>query len=347
MSESNLPSTSTGGPAGGQVLDLMNEPALQMDASQFFEAQSENIGQGEVQIARLAMIQPQSPEITQRVSGYEQGMIVDNKTRQILSTFGPPPWMIAKGIQPKELTPRHYLEVALIFKLMNEYIKWIKIEDRVEGGDNWEFKTLDATDPRVIDGCYPPVGRWGTRGEDTSPPVTENRNILLLPLDDEGKMKTFCTIGTFSRTSAQAGKDLTKFIETQRLQDLFPWSTSCYLTTIQKTEGRKTWMEYQMFPGRPILRKNDQRKDMLCPPFGIDIVRTCMTMGVALMDKTHGRTMQSNLLNAQIGDDATVVSHDASNGTEAGQVSKPADPFGDLDVGEGDEGTPPEVGDKF
>src|SRR6185295_10047736 len=104
---------------------------------------SQNTLASDIRIARLAIVQPQSVEVTTQVPGYQQGMIVDSVTREVLSTFGKPPWFEGK-VPADQLTNTHYLLGAFVFKLPTEYIEWIPPADRKEGEQRWRLKTLDA-----------------------------------------------------------------------------------------------------------------------------------------------------------------------------------------------------------
>lgn len=220
-------------PARETQLAKKIEPEL---LRQIRDAISRNVDATERRISRLAILQSKSPEIDDKVQGYEEGMLIDNQTREVLSTYGKPPWLLDKNIPEANLQPIHYLPFVSVFKLPTEFIKWIKKEEREEyrrthpgHTDDWEFKTLDRNEPRVKAGIWESLG-GSYKGK--KPPVTDNGNFLILPLDLVEKIaKSYFTVATFSRTSAKTGHTLTNWMETSGMQDIQPWERVYYLWT--------------------------------------------------------------------------------------------------------------------
>lgn len=205
-----------------------------------------NTSESEIRISRLAIMQPQSPEITGQQMGYKPGMLVDSITREVLTDLGLPPWLLQKGVPEADLKPMHFALIVPVFKLPTEYIKWVKRNERKEGMDRWEFKTLDKNDPRVKAGVWKSLGgTFGLKPEDKgkAPPVTDNCNYLCLVIDPKtGKPKTNFLVATFSRTSAEAGKQLATALAANKMQGLMPWGCTFWLYT----EARQ-----YMQPGEP------------------------------------------------------------------------------------------------
>lgn len=191
--------------------------------------------ESEFRVSRLTIAQPGTPEISEQRAGYKSGMLLDSLTREPLTDFIKAPWLIERGVKEEDLQPLHCALIVPVFKLPTEYIKWYKRDERQPGQDRWEFKTLDRNDPRVKAGVWKSLGgTFGTDPKDKgkAPPVTDNCNYLCLVIDPKtGLPKCNFIVATFSRTSAEAGKQLTTAIGTNRMQGHMPWDRCFWLYT--------------------------------------------------------------------------------------------------------------------
>lgn len=249
----------------------------------------------EIQIARLSMMQGLSPEIAQQIAGYKLGQIVHSVTRQVLSQPLKQPWNVDRGVPENELSVVECLPIIPVMKLPTEFMKWIPRDQRVQGGPNFEWKTLDQNDPRVREGVFQKRGGlWGTKpehrkpdGKVIAPPVTDNINYLVMPIDFAKKvvMCNFC-IATFAKTSIQAGIDLTGEVDINKMvYNVRKWERLMYLWTANGTDGKNTWKEYRL-TGGPVLQK-----------FAPDLIQLAAAMALWLSDKDSGRVRQEALLN--------------------------------------------------
>lgn len=275
------------------------------------QAIAENTTQGDIRISRLAIAQPLTPECAQQSPGWKQGMIFDNLTREILSTYGKPPWLLANGVKEDELQLCHYLPVAFNFKLPSEYIEWIPKAEQVDGGERWKFKTLDINDPRVKKGI------WVSQGGNfmgKKPPVTINTNYMLLALDLALKMPLgYFRVGSFSRTSAQCGQTIASILQSHQLQNLRPWDRVYYLYTVRHDKPQTHYV-LQLARG-PLL------KDVMEPYVG----QMCLEMGKSLSGP-QGKIFQTVVINsASFGEDDG--HEEVSTGNSDTTQSASEDPF--------------------
>lgn len=262
---------------------------------QAFDANVNN--ESEMRVSRIAIAQPGTPEIAESKPGYKSGMLLDSITREPLTDFIKPPWLIERGVKEEELMPVHAALFVPVFKLPSEYIKWIKREDRVAGGKRWEFKTLDKNDPRVLAGVWKSLGgTFGTQEADKGkpPPVTDNCNYLGLVINPtDGLPKANFLVATFARTSANAGKVLTTALGTNRMQGMMPWDRTFWLWTELKP--------YQK-PGEPkptfsniihVVRGPESRKILQLPAY-----EQVLSMARALSAPSTGIILQTAFINA-------------------------------------------------
>jgi hypothetical protein len=284
----------------------------------------------ELKIARLCMMQAKSPEIDDNVPGYQQGMIVNAMTREILSQRQIPPWLLARGVKEEELAGKevHACLMLPVFKLPREFIKWIKREDRKDGDAPYEFKTLDGTDPRVRAGVWKNHGgTWGIAPEERkkAPPVTINCNILFMPISLEtGLAIDSFVIGTFAKTSADCGQVITTAMENCRVEQIPPWGRAMWLYTKKETwaaPGGKTntAFVYQATRG-PLL------KDIAEGVTKREVEPMVIGMVKALMDKQNGVAFQQMLLNA-----SDLDGEEEAAGTEGDAANHATPAAGDPD----------------
>jgi hypothetical protein len=273
-----------------------------------------NTTASDIRISRIAIQQPLSPEAAAQTAGYEQGMIFDNLTREVLSVKASPPWLLEKGVKPENAQPLHYCLMAWNFKLPSEYIKWIPRDDQVPGGNRWEFKTLEPKDPRVVEGVWKSHG--GTY-EGKKPPVTINTNYLGLVIDPDLKIPNgYFRVATFARSSAGCGSTLASILQAHRLQNQKPWDRCYYLYTALKTVPKPHYV-FQLARG-PLLKE-------VAEPF---VAEQCLAMGKSLVGP-NGPLFQTMLINAASLDaDDSHDDHEVSSGN---QQSASDDPFVDPD----------------
>jgi hypothetical protein len=245
---------------GKDYLDTMDKATL----DRIIQTSRDNTGEGELKFSRMAILQPQSPEITKRSPGYQQGMIVDNRTRVVLSQYSQAPWLLASGVPANELPSVNWMLYIPIIKLPAEYIKWKKRQ--TEGIGMW-WKTLDPGDARVRAGCYPPVGYYGKKPEHkgVAPPVTDNTNYFGLvakvdvATDSANPLKKVWTnpslvggpfVTTFAKTSKGTGQMLTQLLEQHTNTRNQPfWAAPQFIYTKMEEEGTNTWYEYKVAIG--------------------------------------------------------------------------------------------------
>ena len=276
-----------------------------------------NTSQTDVRFSRLAILQPNSPEIAETQPGYQAGMIVDNVTREILSTYELPPWLVGK-VKDEDLKPVHCMLMLLVYKLPKEYMKWIPRSEQQEGGDRWEFRTLDPTDPRVLDGCWKATVPGG-RFKGKKPPVTDNNNFMILPIDRHLKMPNGnFRVATCAKTSSACGRQIAGILEGHAMQGITPWGRAYYLWTKRDKNEHGVFFTLEIARG-PLLHE-------VCEPF---VDKMCFGMGRALSDPETGEMFQSIVINSADfdGDD-----HSDSTGNSDTTISQDeADPFATVD----------------
>lgn len=281
----------------------------------------------EVKIARLALLQALSPEIKNSIPGYKQGQMVNSVTREILSQSILPPWLLAKGIKEEELSVREILGVIPVMKLPSEFMKWIHRDDRKPTDVlPYEWKMLDGNDPRVLEGVWPKRGgKWGTdkenhykpNGKMKPPPVTSNINYLFMALDATKKLGRGFVIGTFSRTSENAGAMLTSQVADNKLFGLRPWGRIFYLWSgEERNEKEDVYKIYQVAAGEPVAE------------FNKDLLKMVESM-VVMLSGEKGRLLQEGLLNvADVSDEvAGAEKHGGDGEVSTGNSPAVEDPF--------------------
>ena len=255
------------------------------------DGMSKNTGDHELRTSRMVICQPQAKEVIKKLPGFEQGMIMDNLTKECLSTFGLPPWMLKAGVEESKLSKVHYVEVLFTYKLPSEYIKWIPVKDRKEGDEMWEFKTLDINDKRVQEGIWKSSGGKFTGDK---PPVTDNCNFLVLAMMEGQRIPNgMHRVATFSRTSSPCGKMVTSNLNALKMQRKFPWAKSFYLWTKMEENTEGIFFTFQLAQGRPFAEASEQ--------YVWDIQ---MEMGKALSAKGSGELFQNMMINSAHLEDA-------------------------------------------
>jgi hypothetical protein len=263
------------------------------------EAQAKNIGLGEIKISRIAIGQPGTPEIAGKQDGYKgmEGCFLDNITREIISTHGKAPWMLAKGARPQDLADIHFLPVVPIFKLPIEYAKWPNLEERKAGQRIFHWKSLDVTEARVREGLWAPKGTLKSE-KGVPPPVTEHINWLVQPLkvDMSGEKPVLypngnVMIASYSRTSFPAGQAMTRNVETLKAnKHLSAWYQVQYIWTPDKPEQNEkgTFYVADVAPGPMLTEVRDGRA----------VRDLAKNLAMKFADPSNGRSMQELYLNA-------------------------------------------------
>lgn len=276
-----------------------------------------NIKEGEIRISRLALCQPQSKEITKSLPGYEKGMILDNLTREVLSTYDYPPWMVAAGVEVSKLQKVHFVPVLFVFKLPTEYIAWVPKTEQKPGDPRWTLKTLDINHPDVQKGIWKSKGGSFTGKK---PPVTDNTNFLLSVINTEFKVPngTF-RVGTFSRTSSACGQTVTSMLVASKMQSQYPWARAYYLYSKQEENEHGVFYTFQLAPG--------PKFSDIAEPF---IAQMHKDMALALTDKANGKYFQMTMINSahlEEDDEVPNTGDGATDGSEGAATT--ADPFAD------------------
>lgn len=249
------------------------------------QASGQNTNANEIQISRLAIMQKNSPECEDNNPAYKDGMLVDNKTRVIYSTYGPPPWLTEKGLDPANIEAVHYVRFLPIFKLPNEFIHW---KNRSTEGTGFHFKTLDEKDPKVRAGSFPPFGHWKPdpqNPQQKSPPVTNNINYLGVLINEAGQVISDYIIATFAKGNTNVGKKITTALQYVTANKKPYWSFCVGLFTYwNKVEKGSYWAldsaVVKQFPKDP------------------KTMKMCRDVAMYLADKEKGAERQEGFLNA-------------------------------------------------
>lgn len=319
----------------GALVTPQEEPEI---LKQINEAMSKNIDASEMVISRVAILQPNSPEIAESVPGYKAGMLVDSQTREILTINIKPPWLVGQ-VDESELRPIPIMPFVNVFKLPTEFIKWIPRNEREafraahpDHKFDWEWKSLDRNDPRVREGVWPALG--GTFAG-RKPPVTDNSNHLILPLNMQEKLPlSNFMVQTFSRTSAPTGKTMTSHIASLKMQNLRAWDRVFYLYTTQEKNNDGTFFVTR-------LAKGPLTKDCV-QSFVLDQI---LSMARALSEPTSGPMLQTILINsAHLGGEHGTDESSASGGVSTGNQD---DPFAPDAAGSAVEGKAAEPAKQF
>lgn len=262
----------------------------QINAQMLAEADKafqENIDQREIRMSRLSICQGTTKEIAMQVEGYSLGQIISSGSRQVLSKKGPPPWLKGKTAPGQNVAPCHYLAVIPVMKLPTEYVEWVPKTEQKEGEPAIRFKSLNQNDERVKAGTYKTQGGSFDPGpNNNAPPITTGINYLFLPFDEETKqIKEGFIIGTFARTSAPTGSQLTTLITNMRTQKKYAWDCVYYLYTAPKPTKKGTTQIYQVAFGG--LTKE------ICPEHYSMALQMAITLSTA-----EGKQLQELMLNA-------------------------------------------------
>lgn len=286
--------------AAGTVIIPAQQPAnaitvLDRETMELLDgALAENTFEGELSFSRLGIAQPLTPEVGAQESGWSAGQLFDNVTREIYSDKDYPPWLVEKGVDKDAMSKVHFCLFLPIFKLPTEFILW---KDRKTEGNGFHWKTLDRSDPRVVEGVWPrDGGTWGTRkeqqkpdGKSLPPPVTTNANYLGVVLDwRDGLAKSSPLVATFSRTSASAGSKLSNFLQRHRMQQLPIFGKTYWFTTRAKphAETNSTYHVLNVLPGRKTVDVN------------AEMLKLSLPIARKLADPKTGRDFQERIINA-------------------------------------------------
>lgn len=248
-------------PAASQGGELAEAMLSKEDLALLTTEMEGNISEYSVKHARLAIVQPGTPEVTEQVPGYKAGQLMTNTEKQVISMYTKQPWLLGNtGVNADELKLVNCLEVLCCFKLPDEYIQWVPKAERTEGEGLWKFKTLIRT-PEVINGLPDwRGGKWRKSDTQPSPPVTENCNLLIAPLNQAGDFSMAPIVASFSRTSFKTGEKLVNACRQHRHMQL-PWHGRTYWlwTEFQDKEKGKYW-RLRMSRGRPLTELPDWRE---------------------------------------------------------------------------------------
>lgn len=259
------------------------------DLQDIDSALQSNIEFGEIQISRISIAQPGTPEVAGNEDGWSGGMLFDSMSREIVTLNEKPPWMIAKGVSESELKPRPFLPVVCIFRLPSEFVKWPDKDERDQGMKNFHWKDLDVQSPRVREGLWKPKGTWQGTG---APPVTEHLNILTMGLNMDASIRTNLLVNSFSRTSFRTGQKLVTSLNQHRMTKLPWWGRVYYLFTEAKKNEKNQTYYVLMFAKGPKLEDFGLREN------AIEVFQNSYEQAKLLADKTSGREYQEMMINA-------------------------------------------------
>lgn len=267
-----------------------------------YGASDQNVDNSEIQISRIGIVQPTSPEVTGQVEGWRGGMLYDNVLREVISYPLKQPWLKYKGVEESALRTVDSLIFLPILKLPTEYVKWPSKEERAGGQKAFHWKTLDVKEERVREGIWP--NRGGTWKGKGSPPVTEHMNVVGAALDVNGGIKSLPIVLSFSRTSYQTGRKFTTFCQNLKLRGLPWWGVPQWLFCDKKVEEQGTYFILR-FANGPTLQQ--------LFPEG-DVAKTlhteCFKLARELANPETGRAFQENLISAAV---FATEDHDSDN----------------------------------
>lgn len=285
------------------------------DIASMYGSLNENVDQkAEVQISRLNIVQPLTPEVAQGIKGYAPGQIMDGKGKTIRSFLLPQPWLEGK-VEVSEREKVWCMPFLTVGKLPTEFTKWNSEEARKLDPKlpRIDWKTLDVNDPRVKEGVYRNRGgTWGTpqRPETIGqkPPVTDAINFLIVPLDPQYALQCSFRIATFSRTSAACGRSLTTTMQERGVLRQVPWFYIQWLYTKRKQNPQnQTYYVLEAAHGIPMMDANPSLM-----PIALDIFNT-------FFRKPGYKELQNSLL--QITEDEV---QDEDHGDDDGTATAPA-----------------------
>ena len=307
----------------GALAELM---ASQGDLALYNAAMDENVSAASVRHARLAIVQPGTPEVTEGIPGYKAGMLMTNTEKAVISRYCKMPWLLQQpGVKEDDVPLANVLECLVVFKLPDEYIAWTRREERKEDEGLWKFKTLIRTKD-VLDGLPDwRGGKWKKSDQQPSPPVTENCNLLLVPLNADGNFLMGPIVASFSRTSFKTGEKLVNACRQHRHMNL-PWHGMTYwLYTEFRSEEKGKYWRLRYARGRSLTDLPDWReKNKAC----IDICRALCDPAATEQKyedgklkgqfKSLGRVRQEQLISAAVlGDESHDDHEDEAGGDDS------------------------------
>lgn len=304
----NLTAASSGGAIGELDYDALMASG---ELDNINKANEENIEEGEIQIPRLSIAQPGTPEVASNEEGWIGGMLYENINREVVTTSGKPPWLLQKGIPAADLKTAPYLVFVPIFRLPTEYAKWPSKEERDAGQKIFHWKTLDKADPRVREGVWPPVGTFSGEG---APPVTSHLNILGMILNEQGEIVVPMIVVSFSRTSFKTGNKLVTACQIQnKMAGKLPfWGRVFYLfTEPKKNDNNQTYYILRFAKGRKLVEFTQN------PDQGKQLFMQCYKLAKELAEAKDGigRRRQERIINA-----AAFTEYDAPEGSGGGEA---------------------------
>lgn len=250
-------------------------------------AMDDNRQDGELQLSRLALLQPTGKDSS--ALGNKPGMMVDSRTREVLSDYIKPPWLVGK-VSADEIQSKHCCLIMPVLRLPNEYIQW---KDLKTEGRGMHWKTLDSSDPRVIAGVWPKNGGvWGTIEEqkNVAPPVTININFLNIIVDIETKSaKGNFIVTTFCRTSYGCGETLINHVESHKMRGLMPWGCCYWLHSLAKSNPATNDSVYHVF---------QVARGPVSSIYAPGLIPAAQKMALYLADIRTGKQNQQRLINS-------------------------------------------------
>lgn len=304
------------------------------DLAVYAGAMQDNISSASVRHARLAIVQTNTPEVSDGMPGYKAGMLMTNTEKQVLSNYIKMPWLLGTGINADEVKHVHCLQILPIFKLPDEYIAWISRKERKEGDGLWHWKSM-VRSKEVLQGLPDwRGGKWKKSDTQPSPPVTENCNVLFVPLTQDGEFLGGPIVASFSRTSFKTGEKLVNACA-QHLHMKLPWWGRTYWLYTEPKENELGKFHVMRFArGQELIKLPSwQEKHQIC----LDTCRMLADPTKSEVEdgkggfKSMGRVRQEQLISAAIivdedegGSDTTddfVTDHFAGESGGAGEAA--------------------------
>ena len=259
------------------------------DLKEIYDASDQNVDNSEIQISRIGIVQPTSPEVTGQMEGWKGGMLYDNVLREVISYPLKQPWLKFRGIDEASLRTIDTLIFLPIFKLPTEYVRWPNKEERQNGQKAFYWKTLDVREQRVKEGIWP--NRGGSFTGKGSPPVTEHLNVVGGALDQDGSIKSMPIVLSFSRTSHPTGRRFVTFCQNLKLKNLPWWGVPQYLYCDKKTNDQGTFFILR-FANGPLLQQ------LFSQEIAKSLHEQCLKLAKELSKSDTGRAFQENLISA-------------------------------------------------
>ncbi len=223
-------------------------------------ASNQAVDESAILVSRLRMAQSKTPEVESeqvQPKSFFDSISGEQYTQKIA-----PPWI------PAGASPLQCCLFLPIFPLLTEHIKWPSKAERDAGMKNYHWKSVTPSDPRVVEGSWPPDGKWkGAKGE--APPVTKHFNIFGVMLRFDPNVPDYSIWGnplitSFSRTSAPTGRRLITACTSHQVSNLPNfWGRAYWFYSETETKGSNSFQVWNFAKGPSIIDMYAGRPDML------------------------------------------------------------------------------------